>query len=132
MLSAVNRMRASSDFALAVRRGRRSGNNLVVVHSYTDIGDGTFEADLSTKVGFVVAKKVGNSVVRHTVSRKLRHVMRELLPDIRAALVVVRANEAAKDATSKQLRRAILDGLKKTGSLREASATNDDNQTPQR
>lgn len=126
MLSAVNRMRVASDFALAVRRGRRSGNNLVVVHTFQD--DVTFKADLSTKVGFVVGKKVGNSVVRHTVSRKLRHVMRDLLPAISATLVVVRANEAAKDATSAQLREAILSGLKKTGSLKKATVLSDDNQ----
>lgn len=108
-------MRDSGDFAFAVRRGRRSGNKLVVVHSHARAIH--LEADLPTKVGFIVGKKVGNSVVRHTVSRKLRHVMRDLLPKVTADYVVVRANPEAASATSAELREAIVSCLEKTGAL---------------
>lgn len=111
-------MRDSGDFAFAVRRDRRSGNNLVVVHSHARSIH--LEADLPTKVGFIVGKKVGNSVVRHTVTRKLRHVMRELLPHVRADFVVVRANPDSASATSAELREAILSGLQRTGAWSKA------------
>lgn len=115
-------MRDSGDFALTVRRGRRSGNTLVVVHSFARDN----QADLPTKVGFVVGKKVGNSVVRHTVYRKLRHVMRELLDSITADFVVVRANPEAADASSAQLREAIMSALGKNGALRDPEPQSQD------
>jgi len=51
-----------------------------------------------------VSKSVGNSVVRHAVSRKLRHVVRERLVLLPAgAHLVVRALAGAGTATSAQL-----------------------------
>ncbi|QJC22612.1 ribonuclease P protein component [Arcanobacterium buesumense] len=106
MLPAVNRLRTSSDFARTVRHGRRSGNSLVVVYFLID--DSIHEADLCTKVGFVVGKKVGNSVVRHTVARKLRHVVRDILPELHPGTLVVRANPAAATASSNDLHEALV------------------------
>jgi ribonuclease P protein component len=55
-------------------------------------------------VGFVVSRAVGGSVVRHTVTRRLRHVVRERLDSLPAgATLVVRALPPAATATSAQL-----------------------------
>jgi ribonuclease P protein component len=57
-----------------------------------------------SKVGFVVSKAVGNSVVRHRVSRKLRHVARDRLDALPAGTsLVVRALPAAAEASSAEL-----------------------------
>jgi ribonuclease P protein component len=57
-----------------------------------------------SKVGFVVSKAVGNSVVRHRVSRKLRHVVRDRLDALPAGTsLVVRALPAAAEASSAEL-----------------------------
>ncbi|SDU78396.1 ribonuclease P protein component [Arcanobacterium phocae] len=109
MLPTVNRLRTSGDFARTVRHGRRSGNSLVVVYFLAD--NSINEADLCTKVGFVVGKKVGNSVVRHTVARKLRHVVRNFLPELEPGTIVVRANPAAATASSQDFTRALDSAL---------------------
>ena len=64
------------------------------------------------RAGFVVGKAVGNSVVRHRVTRRLRAAVREELPRLPAtADLVVRARPEAGAATSAQLRRDLAAGL---------------------
>ena len=64
------------------------------------------------RAGFVVGKTVGNSVVRHRVTRRLRAAVREELPRLPAtADLVVRARPEAGTATSVQLRRDLAAGL---------------------
>ena len=123
MLPAQNRMRTSDDFADAIRYGKRSGNRTVVVH----VARGTHsEADLS-KVGFVVSKAVGNSVVRHNLTRKFRHIMRGLLPYLEGRDVVIRANPPAAAATSAELTEAIITELRRIGlAIPDDSARADD------
>lgn len=115
MLAAANRMRSSEEFSDTIRHGQRSGNKILVIHVMTDAY--TNEAD--RKVGFVVAKNVGNSVVRHRVYRRLRHVVRELLPALRVRSLVVRAQPAAAQASSAELRRALLRELRRTQAINE-------------
>jgi ribonuclease P protein component len=65
-------------------------------------------------VGFVVSKTVGNSVVRHRVSRRLRHVVRSALADLPpGTLVVVRALAPAADASSAELAADFSSALRK-------------------
>jgi ribonuclease P protein component len=55
-------------------------------------------------VGFVVSRAVGGSVVRHAVTRRLRHLVRDRLADLPASCaVVVRALPGAATATSQEL-----------------------------
>jgi ribonuclease P protein component len=55
-------------------------------------------------VGFVVSRAVGGSVVRHTVTRRLRHLVRDRLSVLPAGCaLVVRALPAAAAATSAEL-----------------------------
>jgi ribonuclease P protein component len=96
VLAAAQRLRRSTDFAAAVRGGRRAGRGAVVVHLFLEE-----PARASTaRAGFVVSKAVGNAVVRNTVRRRLRHLVRAVLPDLPAgALLVVRALPAAATAS---------------------------------
>jgi ribonuclease P protein component len=96
VLAAAQRLRRSTDFAAAVRGGRRAGRGTVVVHLLLDE-----PAQASTaRAGFVVSKSVGNAVVRNKVQRRLRHLVRPLLPTLPAgALLVVRALPAAASAS---------------------------------
>lgn len=64
------------------------------------------------RVGFVVGKAVGNSVVRHRVTRRLRAVAREELSRLPpTADLVVRARSEAATARSTDLRRDLSAGL---------------------
>ena len=102
MLPAGHRLRASSDFAAALRgpRGARAGSTLIVVHAnQTDA-----RAGQPPRVGFVVSKAVGTAVVRNRTKRRLRALMAARLRDIPAGTdVVVRANPAAAQADSSAL-----------------------------
>lgn len=79
-----------------IRRGRRAAGGSLVVHAVRGV--------TGPRVGFVVSRTVGGSVVRHGVQRKLRHVVRERLGWLPAdAWVVLRAQPRAALATSQQL-----------------------------
>jgi ribonuclease P protein component len=59
-----------------------------------------------------VGRAVGNSVVRHRVTRRLRAVVRDELHRLPAmADLVVRARPDAAEATSDRLRRDLAAGL---------------------
>ncbi|ARE75642.1 ribonuclease P protein component [Streptomyces sp. NPDC059558] len=111
MLSPENRLRRREDFASAVRRGRRAGRPLLVVHLRTSGATDPHEPgeiDPSTRAGFVVSKAVGNAVIRNRVKRRLRHLVRERLPQLPAgSLVVVRALPGAGDAGPDELARDL-------------------------
>ncbi|BBG05624.1 hypothetical protein PSA01_29040 [Pseudonocardia saturnea] len=58
----------------------------------------------SPRAGFVVSKAVGNSVVRHRVTRRLRHLVADRLGTLPAGTaLVVRALPPAGTATSAEL-----------------------------
>ena len=64
------------------------------------------------RAGFVVGKAVGNSVVRHRVTRRLRAVVATELHRLPASAdLVVRARPEAADAASAVLHRDLTAGL---------------------
>lgn len=109
MLPTENRLRRRQDFGEAVRRGRRAGRLLLVVHMRRAATDATDphvpgESTPPARAGFVVSKAVGGAVQRNLVKRRLRHLVRErlsLLPP--GSLVVVRALPGAGGADHAQL-----------------------------
>ncbi|MEU2564183.1 ribonuclease P protein component [Streptomyces longispororuber] len=106
MLPTEHRLRRREDFATAVRRGRRAGRPLLVVHLRSGATDPHVpgESVPPTRAGFVVSKAVGGAVVRNTVKRRLRHLTRDRLALVPpGSLVVVRALPGAGDATYAQL-----------------------------
>lgn len=143
MLPAGSRMRRREEFAAVVRRGRRAGRPSVVVHLLAGpdsepvgvaIPDANPDANPTSRsepgrevvgvqdptaaplVGFVVGRAVGNSVTRHRVQRRLRHVLADRLPVLPAgARVVVRALPAAADRTSAELAADVDRALERLG-----------------
>jgi ribonuclease P protein component len=124
MLPGPARLRRSADFA-AVLRGRdvsHAGRGAVVVH----LAHGSAPADgqraeptAGPRVGFVVSGAVGNAVVRHRITRQLRHIWRDRLdqlpPDAR---VVVRARPNAAGRSSTALARDVDAALRAIGAGR--------------
>jgi ribonuclease P protein component len=110
VLPTENRLRRREDFAAAVRRGRRAGRPLLVVHLRSGTTDPHVagESTPPTCAGFVVGKAVGGAVVRTAVKRKLRHLVRDRLPQLPpGSLVVVRALPGAGVADYAQLARDL-------------------------
>jgi len=106
MLPAGSRLHTSDEFAAVVRYGRRAGTRHLVVHL---LGTGRTS---SPRAGFVVSAKVGNAVVRHRVTRRLRPLARQELAGLPAGTdVVIRALPAAASASSADLGRDLTSGL---------------------
>ncbi|MDX2562418.1 ribonuclease P protein component [Streptomyces sp. TX20-6-3] len=110
MLPTENRLRRREDFATAVRRGRRAGRPLLVVHLRSGATNphAPGESAPPARAGFVVSKAVGGAVVRNQVKRRLRHLVRDRLAELPpGSLVVVRALPGAGDAEHAQLSRDL-------------------------
>lgn len=106
MLPREHRLGAAADFAAVIKGGRRAGTSRLAVHVLIS------DQLRPPRAGFVVSKKVGNSVVRHRVTRRLRPLMVEQLRGLGAGTaVVVRALPSAAEATSAELRSDLRTGV---------------------
>jgi ribonuclease P protein component len=108
VLSARHRLRRSVDFTATVRHGRRAGRSRLVLHLLlTDEGG-------PARCGLVVSKAVGSATARNTVKRRLRHLMREKMPQLpEGSMLVVRALPAAAGADSAVLGADLHSALKR-------------------
>lgn len=87
MLARANRIVRADDYRNTVRRGRKSATAHCVVYVRSS-GSPTPDS----RFGFIVAKTVGNAVVRNTVRRRLKAIAHEKLPVLpQGTDVVIRA-----------------------------------------
>jgi ribonuclease P protein component len=120
-------LRRSQDFTETVRRGTRAGRPLLVVHLdlRTELADAAAHRPRpgdDPRAGFVVSKAVGNSVVRHRVTRRLRHLVRPRLATLPAgSRLVVRALPDSATASSDRLGLDLDAALERA--LRRSAAT---------
>jgi ribonuclease P protein component len=90
MLPPAHRMRRGADFTLTTRNGAKVVRGRVAVYVHL-----TSHPD--SLIGLIVGKAVGNSVVRHRVSRRLRAAVSGLVDDLPAgSRVVLRALPGAE------------------------------------
>jgi ribonuclease P protein component len=99
VLAAEHRLRESEAFSRVVRSGRRAGSATLVVHQAFGAA-----VDRPARVGLVVSRAVGNSVVRNRVKRRLRHVVRGRLAELPpGSELVIRALPPSSGQTSAEL-----------------------------
>jgi len=92
-------MTAAADFQRTIRSGRRFGTPTVVAHYWCCDAD-----EPAPKVGLAVGRGVGNSVVRHRVARRLRHVCQPHLGAMAdGSRLVLRATPRASSASSARM-----------------------------
>lgn len=123
MLPNQHKITSSEEFKQTIRRGKRAGGGTVVVHlrlpttSTSEKLQHKHTKMLLTpppRAGLVVSKSVGNAVTRHSVSRKLRHILTGILPELEdGTTIVLRALAPAATATSKELERDVRTALAK-------------------
>lgn len=107
MLPASARLRKSSEISAVMKSGTRFSAKLVVLH----VALGSTE---QSKVAFAVGKNVGNSVIRHRVTRQLRHIVTPALTRFPSGShVVVRALPASATASFTQLSENLEFALRK-------------------
>jgi ribonuclease P protein component len=91
-----------------MRRGRRTGNDTVVVYL-------ALTGDARSMAGFAVSRTVGGAVTRNLITRRLRAILAELLPTLPSGTrVVVRALPAAAAAPYDALRGDVSDAMSRS------------------
>jgi ribonuclease P protein component len=116
VLPATARLTRSEDFRQVTKQGRRAGGPRLVVHAVAVArpDSDVVQTNPSPRVGFVVSKAVGNSVVRHRVARRLRHVVRDRLGTLPAgSSLIVRALPPAAEASSAEFRQDLDAALRR-------------------
>lgn len=96
MLAKTARISNSADFAKATKSGLRSTTNSLVGYLHLS------NSNQTPRCGLIINKSVGNSVARHNVARKIRHIIAANLTSLpTGSLFVVRALPAASAADLK-------------------------------
>jgi ribonuclease P protein component len=105
-------MRSSTEFELVTKRGRRARSGALVVYLIAD--QEIFSPDV--KVGLIVGKSVGGSVIRHRIARRLRAQLSSYLPLLPPGVgVAVRALAGAATASSAELSTDLRSAFRRLG-----------------
>ncbi|MFT3873630.1 MAG: ribonuclease P protein component [Nocardioides sp.] len=122
MLPRANRLTSGEGFRRTIRSGVRCGAATLVVHWLP----GGASDQPAVRVGLVVSRAVGNSVTRHRVQRRLRHLVADRLDRLAApSTLVIRALPPAADADSVGLAKDLdrcLDRVAGTPALERSRA----------
>ncbi|WP_294148996.1 ribonuclease P protein component [uncultured Clostridium sp.] len=97
-----NSIKKNNDFQKVYRTGRSFANRLLIMY--------VMKAEREdTRIGISVSKKVGNSVVRHHVTRLVRESYRLNKNKVKTGLdIVVVARAAAKESDFKKIESAYM------------------------
>ena len=119
MLPNSARIKSSSDFARVTKSGRRTTTDSLIAYlllNQSNSGSNlNHKKDDGPKLGLIISKSVGNSVVRHRIARQIRHASfnyLSLLPT--GSLLVIRAMKRSNDAftETKALFEKLIDATK--------------------
>ena len=108
-------LKKTKDFQNVYRRGKSYANRYLVMYVLSNQTEGN-------RLGISVSKKVGNSVIRHHLTRLIRESYRLHEDMFNSGLdIVVIARESAKDRKYKEIESALLHLGKINGILNEKS-----------
>ena len=106
MKSPFQSLKKNREFQTVYRSGSSRANRLFVMIAKKNNTTGN-------RVGISVSKKVGNSVVRHRITRVLREIFRHHWDDIEGGYdIVVVARSAVKESNYRSMESAVLHLLK--------------------
>ena len=95
-------LKKTRDFQKVYHKGKSYANKYLVMYILKNGSE-------RNRVGIAVGKKVGNSVVRHHLTRLIREVYRLQEENFRSGLdIVVIARPAAKEITYREMESAVL------------------------
>ena len=108
-MQAVYRLRKNAHFEFVYKKGKSAAcRSMILIFAKN--------RDHRLKVGFSVSKKLGNSVVRNRVKRRLREAFRPNLPLLLPGFdLIVIARDAARDAPFSSLADSLRYLLRKAG-----------------
>ena len=106
-------LKKNEDFRKVYRKGKSFGNRQLVLYVLENSAG-------KNRLGISVSRKVGNSVVRHRLTRLIRESYRLHEEEFLCGLdLVVIARTAAKDATYHEIESALLHVSRKQYILKE-------------
>lgn len=105
-------LRKKKEFRYTYRVGKSTGHHLLaLVYAKS--------RQYEPRIGFSVSKKIGNSVVRNRVKRRMREAVTPLIPEIRSNLnLIFIARDPIVDAPFPDIRAAMRSTLSRAGLLR--------------
>lgn len=101
MLAKANRIVAATDYRSLVRTGRKARGALTLAYGRRS------DPDSPMRMGVVVARNVGNAVMRNRVRRRIKAVGWSLAQDVRGLDVVLRALPSSSKADFADLDREV-------------------------
>mgnify|MGYP000413566905 CR=1 FL=1 len=94
-------LKKNRDFQNVYKKGTSFANSYLVMYI---LENGLQE----NRIGISVSKKVGNSVVRHHLTRLIRESYRLSEEHFRCGIDIVVARQSAKDVTYKEMESALI------------------------
>ena len=114
-MNSYDSLKKNRDFQNVYKNGKSKANKYLVMYVLENQLD-------SNRLGISVSKKVGNSVIRHHLTRLIRESYRLNKDMFNSGLdIVVIARESAKDRKYKEIESALLHLGKINGILNEKS-----------
>lgn len=112
------RLRSNVDFKKVYRDGKSYWNrNLVIYLKRNGLG--------YTRVGFTVTKKIGNSVVRNKIRRRMKEILRKNFDNIEGDYdIILIPKKNVVDIDYKTLESAMIHILKISGILKNTGENN--------
>jgi len=106
-------LKKKKEFRYTYRVGRSVGHPLLaLIHAKSRVPE--------PRIGFSVSKKIGNSVTRNRVKRRMREAMTPLIPELRNNInLIFIARDPIIDAPFLDIRAAMRKTLSKAGMLKE-------------
>jgi ribonuclease P protein component len=110
MLPKQNRLTSTKDFQNVTKTGVRVYSDVAVIYALANP-----TSQKNSQVGLIVSKVVGNSVVRHKVSRHIRSVVKDLLETIPGNIqIVIRALPAITEKDFTELNKILSESINKS------------------
>ena len=110
MLPKLNRLTSTKDFQNVTKSGVRVYSDVAVIYALANP-----TSQKNSQIGLIVSKVVGNSVVRHKISRQLRNVVKDLLPTIPTNIqLVIRALPAITGKEYLDINQTLTESINKS------------------
>jgi ribonuclease P protein component len=110
MLPKLNRLTSTKDFQNVTKSGVRVYSDVAVIYALANP-----TSQKNSQIGLIVSKVVGNSVVRHKISRQLRNVVKDLLPTIPNNIqIVIRALPAITEKEYSDINQTLIESINKS------------------
>lgn len=107
MLAKGHRINQGRDFRNIYKNGKRIPGRYILV--FFRPGE-----EETSRIGFVVSKKVGNAVIRNRAKRRLRSLLHDIMPGInRPYDIVINARPSIKASSTEELQQDIMQALKR-------------------